>query len=62
MKFDIQKVNINGFVSSDRKWYKWKEKCDNCGEINERKGIMISNIPNTEEKDYCIICLSHKFI
>lgn len=57
MKSNIQRINYDGTLNPNGKWYKWHETCDRCGADCEKDDFMTLQAPNTTEKDYCLKCL-----
>lgn len=49
--FDIKK-NPNNYT-----WYAWDEYCDMCGKLIHNTDLHTTQVPDINEKDYCIDCL-----
>lgn len=59
MKTNIQRINYNGDLDSNGKWYKWHEVCDICGADCNKDDVQTMTPPDIKEEDYCINCLRH---
>ena len=59
MKTNIFKCDYYGNKTNDGDWWKWTETCDRCGTVIQDESVLHSNKPNTNEADFCTICLRY---